>query len=412
MPSGPRRIAFWGNFGTRNLGNECTLSAAVQATRARLPAAELLCICTGPDDVRERHGLAAFPILDASRRAAPGGGRVGRLAAELRAWSEAFRRMRGVDTLVMTGTGMLSDEGESVLGFTYDVFRWVLAARLRGARVAFASVGVEQLGRPLTRALVRAALRLAQVRSYRDAQSRQRLVDAGVDAASDVVAPDLAFALPEHTLPRGRPAEVAGTVAVGVYPVRHRGLRGGEDARLYHDYLERVRALVRGLEARGRRVLLVVGDNAWDEAVLSDLLAGDAAALSAHPAARSFQEVLAQLAGAELVVASRFHNVLLALLLGRPVVSLSYEAKNDALMADFGLSGLCQPVESFDVQWALDRVEQLGRERDARSAQILAQVTRKRLEVEAQLGRILGAPAPGLPRSDEAVAGDLAGRAR
>lgn len=411
MPSGPRRIAFWGNFGTRNLGNECTLAAAVQATRARLPAAELLCICTGPDDVRERHGLAAFPILDASRRAAPGRGRLGRLAAELGAWGEALGRMRGVDTLVMTGTGMLSDEGESVLGFTYDVFRWVLAARLRGARVAFASVGVEELARPVTRALVRAALRLAEVRSYRDAQSRERLVRAGADAASDVVAPDLAFALPEVSLPRARAAESAGTVAVGVYPVRHRGARGGEDARLYRDYLERLRELVRGLEARGRRVRLVVGDNAWDEAVLSDLLEGDLAALSAHPPARSFQEVLAQLAGAELVVASRFHNMLLALLLGRPVVSLSYEAKNDALMADFGLSDFCQPVESFDVGWALDRVEQLGRERDARSAQILAEVTRKRAALEAQLGRILGAPAPEIPRSAAAVAGDLAGRA-
>ena len=39
-----------------------------------------------------------------------------------------------------------------------------------------------------------------------------------------------------------------------------------------------------------------------------------------------------QIAEVEVVVASRFHNVLLALLLGKPVVSIAYNQKNDALM--------------------------------------------------------------------------------
>ena len=383
------RIAFWGNFGTRNLGNECTLSALAQAARARLPGAELICICNEPGDVRERHGLVAFPILDASHRVAPGRGTAGRIRAELGAWQEAFRRMAGVDLLVMTGTGMVTDEGESVLGFPYDIFRWALAARLRGAEVAFASVGVEELGRPVTRWLVRGALRLARRRSYRDARSRERLVQAGFHSEADTVAPDLAFALPEASLPRTRPSEATGTVAVGVYPVRHRGLRGGEDARLYRDYLERLRAVVRGVERSGRRVRLVVGDNAWDETVLGDLLGDDPAARAAHPPARSFEELLGQLAGCELVIASRFHNVLLALLLGRPVVSLSYEAKNDALMADFGLAQFCQPVESFEVGWVLARLEELARDRDVRSAQILAEAARKRAALEGELAQLL-----------------------
>jgi polysaccharide pyruvyl transferase WcaK-like protein len=73
-----------------------------------------------------------------------------------------------------------------------------------------------------------------------------------------------------------------------------------------------------------------------DSAVLAQPIAGPA-------------EVLSQLAATDFVVASRFHNVLLALMLNKPVVSISYHDKVDALMAGFGLATFCQDIERFDL---------------------------------------------------------------
>ena len=38
----PSTITFFGNFGTQNLGNECTLRAIIQNTRKHLPMATVI----------------------------------------------------------------------------------------------------------------------------------------------------------------------------------------------------------------------------------------------------------------------------------------------------------------------------------------------------------------------------------
>ena len=43
------------------------------------------------------------------------------------------------------------------------------------------------------------------------------------------------------------------------------------------------------------------------------------------------------------VVATRYHNVICALKLAKPVVSVGYAAKNVAIMADMGLSSSASP---------------------------------------------------------------------
>ena len=57
-----------------------------------------------------------------------------------------------LDTVVvMTGTGMLTDDSEGPFGLPYDLFKWSVAARACGARVLFASVGVEPIDSPVAR---------------------------------------------------------------------------------------------------------------------------------------------------------------------------------------------------------------------------------------------------------------------
>ena len=67
-----------------------------------------------------------------------------------------------------------------------------------------------------------------------------------------------------------------------------------------------------------------------------------------QPAA-SLRDVMEQIAETDLVVATRFHNVVCALKLARPTVSLGYARKNDVLLAEMGLGAFCQHVEAIDL---------------------------------------------------------------
>ena len=80
----------------------------------------------------------------------------------------------------------------------------------------------------------------------------------------------------------------------------------------------------------------------------------------------SLYELMREMAPVGTIVAIRYHNVLCALKLGKPTLSLSYARKHDLLMADMGLSEFCQFANTFDV----DRlIEQFRRFRPARAAE-------------------------------------------
>jgi polysaccharide pyruvyl transferase WcaK-like protein len=366
----PLRIALWGNFGTGNLGNECTLQAIIHNSHRFLPDAELTCICSEPPDTALRHGVHALPISHLRQQGAgqsPSSGqpralrRALRLAGEIRSWSRAFATMARMDRLVMAGTGMLTDSGEGALGLPYEIFKWSVAARALGKRLLFASVGVESIQHPLARLFIRISLRLAHYRCYRDRQSRDLLEGIGFAAGQDPVYPDLAFSLPEFAAPVGGRGGPRPLVAVGVYDYC-----GGGETTAYRVYLDKLCSFVLWLLERDYRVRIVVGDLSYDASVRSHLRGAIAArgvtprsdGLLDEPAS-SVEQLVEQLAGTDVVVATRFHNVVLALILGKPVLSISYNQKNDALMDQMGLAGYCQPIGQLDVDLLIRQFQDL-----------------------------------------------------
>jgi polysaccharide pyruvyl transferase WcaK-like protein len=64
----------------------------------------------------------------------------------------------------------------------------------------------------------------------------------------------------------------------------------------------------------------------------------------------SLHDVMRQIGDTDIVVATRFHNVVCALKLARPTISIGYEAKNDAVMTDLGLGEFCQSLEDLDLE--------------------------------------------------------------
>ena len=361
-PNRPK-IAIFGIFGAGNLGNECTLQAMLYNLRRYLPAATFSCVCAGPVEIASAHHISAFPIRE-GRLPRSNNALVRFLAKvlvgiplELYRWFKVLRRLAGHDMLVMTGTGMLSDLGIVPFELHYDILRWSIAAKLCRCRLLFVSVGVGPIRHPLSRFFVKAALRLADYRSCRDGFSKNYLESIGFKGRGDAVYPDLAFSLPRTMTATDSHLEKQRKV-IGVGLIKHSRRRGASenDEAMYQDYLAKVAAFVGWLVERNYIVRLLVGDVVYDQRARQDLRALlERAGLSCESGKiiddppQSVSDLLSQLSITDIVVASRFHNVLLALLLGKPVVAISFHEKVDALMSAVGLTEFCQDIENIDL---------------------------------------------------------------
>ncbi|HEX5796719.1 MAG TPA: polysaccharide pyruvyl transferase family protein [Geminicoccaceae bacterium] len=76
------------------------------------------------------------------------------------------------------------------------------------------------------------------------------------------------------------------------------------------------------------------------------------------------------MADTDLVVATRYHNVVCALRMGKPTISIGYSVKNDALLATIGLADCCQSIERLDVALLETQTLRLISERPALEARI------------------------------------------
>jgi polysaccharide pyruvyl transferase WcaK-like protein len=214
---------------------------------------------------------------------------------------------------------------------------------------------------------VRAALRLANYRSYRDSFSKEYLKGIGFDADDDAVYPDLAFSLPKSMLP-GDVDNGDRRASVGVGLITHYVHRSlsGDVERIYREYTTKIAKFIRWLVEHDHTVRLLIGDLVYDSRVRNDvrtvleqngLTYEKSNIIDAPPG--SFEELLSQLASTKVVVASRFHNLLLALVLGKPALAISFHEKDDSLMTAVGLREFCQDIANLDVSTLIEQFVRL-----------------------------------------------------
>lgn len=359
----PKRIALFGLFGSGNSGNDGSLQAMLDFLRTARPDAEVTCICADPQRVAETFHI---PALRIGRRSSPANHRtlIERLpvARKLLQFAHALRNVRNFDALVVPGTGVLDDFSERPWGFPASLLSWCFAARLFGAKVAFVSVGAGPIRHPLSRLLMKSAARMAHYRSYRDLISKTYMQSIGFDARHDAIYPDIAFKLAAPDL-ISISSSKAGYITVGVGVMTYYGWCGDarQGAEIYRSYIARLSRFLIWLLDQGHHVRILTGETSDDQAV-ADVQRSIASArpqlppdcLIANPS-RSLQDLMRQIAQTDAVVATRFHNVVCALKLGKPTISIGYAKKNDVLMAEMGLGDFCQHIESFDVDLLVEQ---------------------------------------------------------
>ena len=388
------RVALFGNFGTGNTGNESSLAAMIRSLGRISPNADLRCICYAPEVVERDHGLRSIPIKP------PGPRNLAfrvlnrlllRIPVEAMRIADMIAQLRRIDVMILPGTGTLDDFGVPPLDWPYHVFKWCVAAKLCGVKVAFVSAGAGPIASPLSRLFLKAAARAAAYRSYRDDISKRFMQGLGVDASGDAVFPDLVFSL-QAPDPISEPAATDRRPCVGVGVMAYRGWTPETEGAspVYAAYLAKIVRFVLWLGEQGYRVRLLGGDKV-DEAALSELVAMLRAQqperldawLTAEPTHTPAQ-LLDQISRTDRVVATRFHNVLWALMMGKPVVSIGYADKNDVLMADMGLGAYCQRIETLDIGRLIAQFEEQGSAREAVTKGLGAKLQSKRAALRQQ----------------------------
>jgi polysaccharide pyruvyl transferase WcaK-like protein/glycosyltransferase involved in cell wall biosynthesis len=399
------KVALFGHFGRTNLGNESTLLAILHHLRQRVPEVECTCICTGPELVSQIYSMTTVPCRTQVFGAWPFENKVLRqvrrvllaLPSEVCRWLGGYRMLRGFNALIIPGTGLLTD-AYGLLGWgPYDMFRWSVTAKLCGCKLLFVSVGAGPIYSRFGRRLVKTALSLADLRSYRDDSSQQYLTGIGFASEKDPVRPDLVFSLPSRfdLGVKGKAPNARRVVGVGVMVSPGKYSIERPDEGVQRKYIDNLRTLVIWLLTHDYDIRLLMGDSS-DRPVIEQFKADLRDNLPFYDESRvldeevdSVEHLLAQIAGTDLVVVTRFHNVLLSVLSGKPVVAISFHHKVEALMKSIGLSEYCLDMNQFEGRDLISKLCEAERNADPIKRLMSERIESFRAELDEQYGLIL-----------------------
>jgi polysaccharide pyruvyl transferase WcaK-like protein len=378
-----KRIALFGNFDSTNFGNESTLQTILYHLPRFVPDADVTCISTGPEATVANHHIKAIPISEtfvkswvpktsvtrALRKIGVG------LPSEPYRWISAFVSLRRTDVLIIPGTGLLTDAYGIFHWGPYNLLKWSLIAKVCRCKLFLVSVGAGPVYGTFGKYFVRLVLSLADFRSYRDNSSKRDLQSIGFHADKDRVYPDLVFSLPEAAIPNQKTTNSRRSI-VGLGLMAYAGMYGVSrpDNDSYLAYLKNLVNFVMWLLANEYDVRLLIGD-VGDRRVAQDFRSLLRERLSAcdcdeeriiDEPISSVEELLSQIVATDIVVGTRFHNVLLSLLCNKPVIAISFHHKCESLMSSVGLSAYCLDINDL----ATDRLIEKFRDLETKAGEV------------------------------------------
>ena len=395
----PKRIGLLDHMGTGNLGDDATVDAAMQQIKRRWPDALMVGLSLDPSDTEARHGIPAFAIRHGFRCYRPaltppatlqGASKetsalllknrfifklphvIRRPLAiarnlmvktplqclrELRFLVESFRVARSLDLLIICGGGQLLDAWGGPWQFPYTLFKWVCLAKLSHAKCYFLNVGAGPLDHPLGKWFIKQALRLADHVSFRDENSLALIEATGFGGISQVVADNVyGLELPVRNLNPDRDGSRSELV-VGIAPMAYCDPRlyWDKDKATYDRYIHSLARFSASLVRSHYRLRILTTDIWFDQLAIVDLEAAIKNELDSETSPwvtcepiDGINELLYQLSQVDCVVTSKYHGVIFAHLLNKPILAISHHLKVATLMNELGLSEYCVEIRTLD----------------------------------------------------------------
>ena len=371
-----KKIGFFGKFGQQNWGNECSLQAFICNTRKYHPEWEMYCVCTIPEDTSARYGIPAYPMraISLTRKVLWGQNNPFMkflwkifylIPKEVVHWIHAYMTLKGSQMLIFPGTGMLTDYNGRIYDICYEIFKWSIIAKLCRCKAMFVSIGAGPILHPVNRWFIKSALSMADYRSYRNDYSKKYLESIGFNTQNDPIYPDLAFSLPSNIMPESKNRDkkrpvigvgVADLILGTIVTDRKPNLRKRRDA-IYRQYIDTMCSFVIWLLENQYNVLILMGDTMYDSIPKKELK--NQLKMKGYDykneniideSITSFEDLISQLEKTDVVVSPRLHNIILALMLNKPVLSISYHNKFDSLMASLELGEYCAHTDDLNIK--------------------------------------------------------------
>lgn len=443
------KIALLQHTGGGNLGDDATLHVVMRNIKQRWPHAEIVALSINPDDTGERHGIPAYPI---STRTWSFGYQVPRtevtfkeklkarasksrllfrllratnalliraprgLFRELSFLVASYRIIRSFEFLIISGGGQLT-ERDGPWGFPYTIFKWVALAKAAHVKCIFLNVGAGPLNHPLGKFFARRALYAADYVSFRDDESQILAQAIGFRSESRVF-PDCAYSIEAPTV-NVRSFGDRDHSIVGIAPLPHGDPRLGPkegNQTVYDDFVGKFATFSLWLAAHSYSISLFGSDIGIDPLAIEDLQV----ALRSHRGVRlqydsvkSITQLLATMSTMDYVVACRFHSVIFAHLLNKPVLAISHHPKVTKLMKDLGQSKYCLEIRKFDSNLLIDTFRSLVSDADEIKRHMATILVDYKSQLTAQFDDLFPPPsrhAIGFPSSVRTVATSRAGR--
>lgn len=409
-----KKIGIFGHVGNKNLGDEAIIAAVIQNIRSRYPTAEIAAFTINPHDTRERHAIPAFPIRRLARNSQQEEGAVSTTVAqtfegktklgdhfkialktvplvflllkgiqkslsllrdcveEVRFWGKCYKNLRGTDLLIIAGSHQLNDYVGGPWAFPYTLLKWSVIAKMTGTKVAFASVGAGPITTWLGQAFLKYSLLLASYRSYRDEVSREQIQKIGIRGENSVF-PDLVYSLqiPQSSL-ACTPLESLPIVGINPMPVFHPDHWHEANSQMYQRYVQELVGFAEWLIKKNYRVLFFPTQLRVDPFVINDIQLimkkKDRECFDRYlvqKSIKSFDDLVYEISRMDIVVATRFHGILISSLLEKPILGIAYHKKSEELMAQVGQAKYALGAADVNLDSLKERFNLLESEKDS-----------------------------------------------
>lgn len=418
MQTKVRRIALLHHTGCGNLGDDAIIDAVVSNIRKRWENAEITIFSMNPEDTRERHGIPSHPI----RRYTWSSGQESAHQAEdgIKSWfaglnlpeihlsmaavgelafvAESYRILKSFDLMIVSGGGQLTERG-GPWSFPYAICLWTLLAKRAGVKCVFLNVGAGPLNHPLSRFFVARSLRAAKYVSFRDKESQS-------------LAAELKFAGPGHVFPDNVygiemepsdfPAGEAGRTVVGVapmpYPFSDRRKYPSNARAIEVTLTDKLAAFTSRLTQQSYNPVLFGSDMKADTPAIEELRR---VLMNCHNIStpeyvpiESVSELLTRMSSMDYVVTCRFHGVVFAHLLNKPLLAIAHHPKVTHLMNALGLSKYCFDMDTFDPAQLDDAFNSLVDDRELVKEKLAGKLVEYRKKLALQFDELFP-PEPG-----------------
>lgn len=384
------KIGLLDHMGGGNLGDDATQAAVISKIKNRWPDADIYGFSLNPDDTRARHGVAAYAIRtktwsmggEAANESA--GAEQKRWAAlrrfplvfwplraiyavlvrapralfqELRFLAKSLAILRSFDLLIINGGGQLTEAWGGPWGFPYTIFKWTLLARMANVKCIVLNVGAGPLKHSVSKYFVRHALLSAEYVSFRDEQSKTLACNIGFKGKSDVF-PDSVYGLDLNGLSTGRFGRKENAI-VGFAPMAYSDPRVDPKSKpgAYSDFIRTLGLFGSWLIENGYSLSLFCSDIGIDPPAIADLglmlreqSGAERGQRPTAPRVESIDDLLRAISLMDYVVTCRFHGVIFAHLLNKPVLALAHHPKVSTLMADLGLQQYCLDIRTCNAE--------------------------------------------------------------